>query len=147
MTPATHSQQRLPKAAARLGPGIVLVALVLFGLLSMHGIGTHGSQIGGAAEHGQALVAAHGVHDGALGTPTADLSDSNEGKDSPDSGHLAMFMACIVVLVVVARALTPPSTLTNWSARIGHPMPHSARAGCPTAYRAPSLHILCISRT
>lgn len=134
-------------AVRRLLPGALVVVAVVVGLVAMHPLGLHGAGGGHAfAMSPSAATAASGPaaesagHHG-TGAPSADPVQEH------DAGvQLGMAMACVIALLVTLLVLLPPRLLPG-SIRA----PVRAGPGVGTLLRvlprAPSLHVLCVSRT
>lgn len=151
--------------------GIVAVALIL-GLLGMHGLNLHGT----ASEHMTGSVAivavdatehAHSAHFdtslrdySASETSLRDYSVSETSlrnysasdttlrnhSASDDAQHMGMAMTCALVLLLFFVLAAPRGMLSRVSR--SHTASVSKISPPPLALsRAPSLHVLCISRT
>lgn len=151
---ATHSRRGLPGLLRCVLFGGLLVAAVIAGLLAMHALNLHGTPSAhapaaisvadsGEAHQGVAHHSTAGSHGSASGTahdPGGSCSDC--GGD----GHLGMAMACVLALLLVLLVLVPPRLLPGWMHTASRPL-LVERFVDRLLSRAPSLHVLCISRT
>lgn len=130
--------------------GGLLVTTVIVGLLAMHTLNLHGTSAAhvptvisapdsgtGKAHHGTAgeYEPEHGVADPA--TSCADCGTSN---------HLGMALACVLALLLVLLVILPPRLVPGWMRVVPRPL-LAWRYINKQLTRAPSLHVLCISRT
>lgn len=130
--------------------GGLLVAAILVGLLAMHTLNLHGTP----AAHAPAAISASasdavGAHHVAAGTPESSGTASDLGPACADCGggaHLGMAMACVLALLLVLLVLVPPRLLPGWMHTAPRPL-LTERFVDRLLSRAPSLHVLCISRT
>lgn len=126
------------------------MAAVIVGLLGMHTLNLHGTAAAEApaavsfadagAESGHHVSAAsHGSGDtsGALDTSCAGCSSDD---------HAGMAMMCVLALLLFLLILLPPRLLRGWTANL-LPRPVAEGSTAQPRPRAPSLHVLCISRT
>lgn len=147
-----YPSTRRHRVALRVLPGALIAVLVIFGLLAMHGIGLHGSAVchGSEGPRTDATSVVPGSDaTTALGVIAADASaPTTVGDEGPgDCGDLVMVMVCVFVLLLLVPLLRPPRQVTTWARRIlrlGLAIRVAFIAPLP---RAPSLHVLCISRT
>lgn len=147
-----YPSTRRHRVALRVLPGALIAVLVIFGLLAMHGIGLHGSAVCHGSEGPRTdttSVVPGSDAATALGVIAADASaPTTVGDEGPgDCGDLVMVMACVFVLLLLVPLLRPPRQVTTWVRRIlrlGLAIRVAFVAPLP---RAPSLHVLCISRT
>lgn len=148
MTPELlRPSSRLPRVAKGVLPGFLVAALLVFGLLAMHGIGLHGV----AGGHGTSVrigsaspdASEHSAHPPISGIASHQAPDAGPVHDA----HLGMAMVCafaLLLLVSIQRGwhLRTRSTwktsplVRTLSAVVGSVRP-----------RSPSLHALGISRT
>lgn len=130
--------------------GGLLAAAVVLGLLAMHTLNLHGT----AAAHAPAAISvsasdAVGAHHATAGAHESSGTASDVGGTCADCGggdHLGMAMACVLALLLVLLILVPPRLLPVWMHTAPRP-PLVARFIDRLLPRAPSLHVLCISRT
>lgn len=130
--------------------GVLLVAAVITGLLAMHTLNLHGtaaadapgaiSMSAGSAESGHHAAPASSASHGSSGTP--DISCAGCSSDD----HTGMATMCVLALLLLLLLLLPPRLRRGWVATL---LPHPALEGgfARVIPRAPSLHVLCISRT
>ncbi|BDZ59304.1 MULTISPECIES: DUF6153 family protein [Micrococcales] len=150
VTAARRSRKGLQGFLRRVVLGGLLVAAVVIGLLAMHTLNLHGT----AAAHAPAVISvstsdAVGAHHGAAGTHESGGTASDLGGTCADCGagtHLGMAMACVLALLLVLLILVPPRLLPGWMHTAPRPL-LVARSIDRLLPRAPSLHVLCISRT
>ena len=134
--------------------GGLLVAAVLTGLLAMHTLNLHGTPAAHAAtaavsvtDSGEARQgAAH--HDTASAHATSGTTHDPGGSctDCGSDGHLGMAMACVLALLLALLVLVLPRILPGWPRTAPRSLP-IARFFDRGLSRAPSLQVLCISRT
>ena len=153
---ATHSRRGLPGLLRCVLFGGLLVAAVIAGLLAMHTLNLHGTPSAHApaalsvtvADSGEAHQGvAHHSSAGSYGLTSGTAHDP--GGSCADCGggtHLGMAMACVLALLLVLLALVPPRLLPGWMHTAPRPL-LVERFIDRLLSRAPSLHILCISRT
>ncbi|MBE7954636.1 hypothetical protein ILP86_09930 [Microbacterium sp. R1] len=130
--------------------GGLLVAAIVLGLLAMHTLNLHGTP----AAHAPATISvaasdAVGAHHSAAGAHESGGTASDLGGTCADCGgsdHLGMAMACVLALLLVLLILAPPQLLPGWMHTAPRPL-LVARFIDQLRSRAPSLHVLCISRT
>jgi hypothetical protein len=134
--------------------GALLVAAVIAGLLAMHTLNLHGTPAAhtpavsvSAADSG----AAHqgGTHEGAARTHVTSGSVHDPGGSCAgcgSDGHLNTAMACVLALLVALLLLVPPRMLHGWLHVPSRPVSVIRLIG-GVRPEAPSLHVLCISRT
>ena len=129
---------------------ILLVAAVIVGLLAMHTLNLHGTAaadspasmtMSAAAAPGTAHHDTAGAHDS--GAPADDRSMSCAGCAGDD--HLGMATLCVLALLLILLLVIPPHALRGWASATLRP--HLIETLTARAPRAPSLHVLCISRT
>ncbi|QUY62964.1 Hypotetical protein [Gulosibacter molinativorax] len=151
----TRVLRHLPAAS------IVAVAIVL-GLLAMHGLNLHGT----ASEHaasGTAIVGAdaaesgHSAHfdtslrsysvgDTSSGASALPVTQGGHHDGSGGPHHASILMTCALVLLLFFVLAAPRGML----GRVLHPFPALFSGTSPASRvlsRAPSLQVLCISRT
>lgn len=130
--------------------GVLLVAAVIVGLLAMHTLNLHGTASADApaamsiSAPGSADAPHHAVEGGTPGDTQGDRTLSCVGCGTDD--HSGMAMMCVLALLLVLLLLIPPRVLragTGTVLRTALPEIIVARL----LSRAPSLHVLCISRT
>ncbi|MFK3678895.1 DUF6153 family protein [Microbacterium sp. NPDC090218] len=150
-----------PVAATRFGrgsssafrgvlAGALLVAAVILGLLGMHTLNLHGTAAADApaavamsvadpasAHHGTAQA-----HTSGDSTGTAEMSCAGCGTDD----HSGMAMMCVLALLLALGLLIAPGVLRGWTGILRRSPLIETLAARPLP-RAPSLHVLCISRT
>ena len=134
----------------RIMLGGLLVAAVVTGLLAMHTLNLHGTP----AAHAPATISvaasdAVGAHHSAAGAHESGGTASDLGGTCADCGsgdHLGMAMACVLALLLILLILVPPRLLRGWTRTLPRPS-LVARFTDRMLSRAPSLHVLCISRT
>ena len=137
--------QRLRPGPRGLGHSVLLLiavtAAIIVGLLAMHSLNSH------TETAAQATAAMH-EH----GTITPDVADHGTAQPTTDSecadcgGHAGVLvMACVLALLIVALLLFLPRVGITWGAALRAGPTQIARATHPP--RAPSLLVLCISRT
>ena len=152
VTAATRSRKGIQGFLRRVMLGGLLVAAVALGLLAMHTLNLHGT----TAAHAPAAISvsvstsdAEGAHHDALGAHESSGTASDPGGTCTDCGggtHLGMAMACVLALLLVLLILVPPRLLPGWMHIALRPL-LVARFIDRLLPRAPSLHVLCISRT
>ena len=126
--------------------GGLLVAAVIVGLLAMHTLNLHGTPAAHAPAIMVSATGTEGAHHSAGGVHESGGSAGDLGSACTDCGsgdHLGMAMACVLALLLI---LVPPRLLRGWT----RTLPRSslvARFTDRMLSRAPSLHVLCISRT
>ena len=156
-SPAINWRLRSPQPPRHLVRGVLAALAVAFGLLAMHGFGTHGLGHGSHADPPlptAPLAFAEpgvGAHHGPQ-TPAAESSDArspaaaSQSAGQPILGELAMVAACVVVLLLMTpwglpqvrlMASRPRRVVRGWISSTS-----TRPDGAP-----PSLHTLCISRT
>ncbi|MBO0981182.1 DUF6153 family protein [Microbacterium sp. SD291] len=127
------------RAVRRLVLLVVLTAPLILGLLGMHALSGH------LSGHG---VPGHGVehHDAAAVTMTIAEPLAAAADESVAAAPDAAGMACVLALLGGILLLLVPG---RWRMRMPSPRADAARiaAAALPAPRAPSLHVLCISRT
>lgn len=161
--PVTRSRRGLQGSFRRVLLGGLLVVGIIVGLVTMHTLNLHGTPAAQApaaitftldstqlthvsvsapdtgATHRGAAVGQH---------LSADTASDYEGAcaDCGAGDHLAMAMVCVLALLLVLLVLVPPRLLPGWM----HIPPRAdpqVRLPERVLLRAPSLHVLCISRT
>ncbi|WP_298888829.1 DUF6153 family protein [uncultured Serinicoccus sp.] len=155
-----------PVAATRSGRGPflsrcallggLLVAAILVGLLAMHALNLHGTPAAHAAAPLSVTVADSGethqgmAHHGSAGSYglTGGTADDPGGScaDCGGGAHPGMAMTCVLALLFVLFVLVPPRLLPGWMHAAFRPL-LVERFIDRLLPRAPSLHVLCISRT
>lgn len=150
-----------PVAATRFGrspssifrgvlSGVLLVAAVIIGLLGMHTLNLHGTA---AADTPAAMtmtaVESSSAHHGTAqahptGSPAGAADMSCAGCSSDD--HTGAAMMCMLALLLVLVLLIAPGVLRSWSGTLFR-SPLIEILTARVLPRAPSLHVLCISRT
>ncbi|MCK8477836.1 DUF6153 family protein [Microbacterium aurugineum] len=130
--------------------GVLLVAAIIIGLLGMHTLNLHGTAAADApAAAAISVDHAATVHHGVMqassaGSPTdtTQMSCAECGTDD----HVGIAMICVLGLLLALVLLLAPSLLRGWLPSLlqSRILP-SFRA--QALRRAPSLHVLCISRT
>ncbi|MBP2437266.1 DUF6153 family protein [Microbacterium amylolyticum] len=148
--PATASETGLRRLSRRLLLGGVLAAAVILGVLAMHTLNLHGTP----AAHASGAVSiqalsADGTHHGASATHDSHgTSEETHGACTHcvSGEHLSMAMACLLALLLGLLFVVPPRLLPG---RRHTPIWPALRIGAVPRLlsRAPSLHVLCISRT
>lgn len=134
-----------PRAGVlRLLPGLLLL---IVGLLGMHVLGLHGTPVAHAAPCAVAAgVVPHesASHDAVAG---ADLGHAAGGHSQDGAaGHLHVAMTCVFLLLLAMSGLVPPRIRRSWIPRTLRAVA-AIRPGATAVPCAPSLHVLCISRT
>ncbi|MGC5617693.1 DUF6153 family protein [Georgenia sp. Z1491] len=149
--PATRSERAPRGIFRRLLWGGLLVAGIIVGLVAMHTLNLHGTPTAQApAAISVSAPEAGEAHHAAVGQQTSsDTAKNHEGAcaDCGASDHLEMAMACVLALLLALLVLMPPRLLPGWmhsNPRSDHPQ---VRLTVRVPLRAPSLHVLCISRT
>ncbi|MCT1767344.1 DUF6153 family protein [Brevibacterium casei] len=153
---ATHSRRGLRGLLRCVLFGGLLVAAVIAGLLAMHTLNLHGTPSAHAPAALSVTVADSGeAHQGVAHHSSAGFDGLTSGTAHDPGGscadcgggtHLGMAMACVFALLLVLLALVPPRLLPGWM-HIA-PLPLLVERFIDRLLsRAPSLHILCISRT
>lgn len=124
--------------------GATIVIGVLLGLVSMHTFGLHGT----SAQTSATVAVDAGDH-----RAMADASAHNSTQTSDSvgcvgcgDGHVGLALMCVFVLLAVALFLLLPRLLQSWDCAPTRAGP-SFRPIFRILSRAPSLHVLCISRT
>ncbi|MFJ6531114.1 hypothetical protein [Microbacterium sp. NPDC091662] len=139
--------------------GVLLVAAVILGLLGMHTLNLHGTAAADApaaatsaamtvsepvsAHHGTAQESAPAqAHPSGSPSGTNAMSCVGCGTDA----HSGMAMMCVLALLLALVLLIAPGVLRGWTAMLlcSPLLEVLAARALP---RAPSLHVLCISRT
>lgn len=147
---ATQPRKGLQGLFRRVLLGGLLVAAVVIGLLAMHTLNLHGTP----AAHAPAAISASATgadeaHHLAAGMHESGGTASDLGPACTDCGgsdHLGMALACVLALLLVLLVLVPPRLLPGWMHIAPRPL-LVARSIDRMLSRAPSLHVLCISRT
>ncbi len=127
---------------------VLLVTAVIVGLLAMHTLNLHGTAAADAPAAMSMSASAHesdhvGTAMSAHGGAAGEDSTSCAGCGTDD--HAGMAMMCVLALLLVLLLVVPPSALRGWTrAALLTPLAETFTARLP---RAPSLHVLCISRT
>jgi len=146
---ATRSGKGLQGFFRRVLLGGLLVAAVIVGLLAMHTLNLHGTPVA----HAPAVISvtatdADHTHHGAVSSheSSATADDPRGCADCGTGAHLGMAMACVLALLLALLVLVPPRLLPGWLSSRPRPalvvrVVDRMRSG------APSLHVLCISRT
>lgn len=152
----TRSRRGLPGLLRCVLFGGLLVAAVIAGLLAMHTLNLHGTPSAhapaaisgtvadssethqGVAHHSSA--GSHGFTSGTAHDPGDSCADCGGGT------HLGMAMACVLALLLALLVLVPPRMLPGWMHTAPRPLVVE-RFIDRLLSRAPSLHVLCISRT
>ena len=122
--------------------GGLLVAAVIVGLLAMHTLNLHGT----SAAHAPAITVSATGTEGAHHSAGGVHESGGLAGDLGSGDHLGMAMACVLALLLILLILVPPRLLRGWM----RALPRSslvARFIDRMLSRAPSLHVLCISRT
>lgn len=154
---ATRSWRGLPGFLRFVLFGGLLVAAIIPGLLAMHTLNLHGTPSAHAPAALSATVADSGephqgvAHHSSAGSPGLTTSGTahDRGGSCVDCGgddHLGMAMTCVLALLLALLVLVPPRLLPEWM----HTAPRRflvKRFIDRLLSRAPSLHLLCISRT
>lgn len=148
---ATRTRRGRPGLLRFVLLGGLVVAAVIAGLLAMHTLNLHGTP---AAQAPAAAVSVAEVHQGVADHSTAGSHGSSGTAHDPggsctdcgSDGHLSMAMACVLALLLVLLVLVPPRMLPGWM-HLRHRPVLAARYIDRILPRAPSLHVLCISRT
>ena len=131
---------------------LLLVTAVIVGLLAMHTLNLHGTAAADApAAMSMSMSMSTSAHEsGHVGTDMAALGGvaGDDGTSCAGCGgdeHAGMAMMCVLALLLVLLLVVPPSASRGWMrVALLTPLtdPLTARLPC-----APSLHVLCISRT
>ncbi|WP_226532969.1 DUF6153 family protein [Microbacterium paraoxydans] len=147
---ATWSGRSSSSVFRGLLSAVLLVAALIVGLLGMHTLNLHGT----AAADSPAAVATSAdesasAHHGAVeahpsGTPTGSAETSCAGCGTDD--HSGMAMMCVLALLLALVLLFAPGVLRGWTQPLLR-SPLLAFSRARVLPRAPSLHVLCISRT
>lgn len=145
---ATRSEKDLQSFVRYVLVGGVLVAAVIVGLLAMHTLNLHGT----TSAHAPAAISisvTDSAHHSASGMHESGGSASDLGPACTDcgtNGHLGMAMACVLALLLILIVLVPPRLLPRWMHAVSRSVLR-IDAAPRVMSRAPSLHVLCISRT
>lgn len=147
---ATRSGRSSSSILRGLLSGVLLVAAVIVGLLGMHTLNLHGT----AAADTPAAVAmsaaeSSSAHHGTAqahpaGSPASAAEMSCAGRSTDD--HAGMAMMCVLALLLVLVLLIAPGVLRGWPVPLFR-SPLTEILTSRVLPRAPSLHVLCISRT
>lgn len=141
---------------------VLLVTAIIVGLLGMHTLNLHGTpaadapaaaamsvgDTGAAASHHTAVPAGAASHTAAQAHPsggptdTGDMSCAGCGTDE----HAGMAMMCVLALLLALVLVFAPGVLRAWAASAFR-SPLTGALTSRALPRAPSLHVLCISRT
>ncbi len=144
---AARSGSGLRGASRYLLLGGLLAGAVIVGLVTMHTVSLHGTPAAHAAAAAAARVSS-----------TVSSTEPGAGDHEPAGhagaacvgcgadGSLDMAMVCTLALLLVLVVLVPPRLLSRWTHTPPRRTPF-ARLLARTLARAPSLHLLCISRT
>lgn len=130
--------------------GVLLVTALIVGLVGMHTLNLHGTAAADAPTAvmmtaGESASTHHGTAQGHLsGNPTGAAEMSCAGCSSDD--HAGAAMMCVLALLLVLVLLIAPGMLRNRSG-ILFQSPLIETLTARFLPRAPSLHVLCISRT
>jgi len=148
--PVTRSGRGFQGIFRRVLLGGLIAFGIIVGLVTMHTLNLHGTPAAqapaaisvSAPDTGEADHGAGGQH------VSGDTVKEHEGTcaDCGAGYHLGMAMACVLALLLVLLVLTPPRLLLGWM----HIQPRAypqVRLTDRVLLRAPSLHVLCISRT
>lgn len=124
--------------------GATIVIGVLLGLVSMHTFGLHGT----AAQTSATVAVDTGDH---RAMANANAHDSTQTSDSGGcvgcgDGHVGLALMCVFVLLAIALFFLLPRLPRSWDCASTRAGP-SFRPIFRILSRAPSLHVLCISRT
>lgn len=129
---------------------VLLVTAVIVGLLAMHTLNLHGTAAADSpASMTMSAAAAPGtVHHDATsakgsGSPAGDRGTSCAGCTTDD--HAGMATMCVLALLLILLLVIPPQVLRAWASATLRP--HLTEVLTTRIPRAPSLHVLCISRT
>lgn len=149
--PATRSRRDPQGVFRRVLLGGLIVVGIIVGLVAMHTLNLHGTPAAQAsATVSLSAPGTAGTHHGvAVGQHvSADTANDFEGActDCGAGDHLAMAMACVLALLLVLLVLAPPRLLRGWRLMPPRADPR-VRLSDGVLFRAPSLHVLCISRT
>ncbi|WBL19890.1 MULTISPECIES: DUF6153 family protein [Citricoccus] len=153
---ATRSRRGLPDFLRFVLFGGLLVVAIIPGLLAMHTLNLHGTPSAHAPAAMSVTVADssephQGVaHHGSTGSPGLTSGTAHDrGGSCADCGggdHLGMAMACVLALLLALLVLVPPRLLPEWMHTA--PRPFLVKRFIDRLLsRAPSLQVLCISRT
>ncbi len=154
----------VPDTALRFGSGAsallryavfvgALVATIIAGLLAMHTLNLHGTPVAHAGVSVVVIESGHADH-GAAQSGVEGTSPSREAAhgatrslaDDVGGGHLGLAMACVLVLLLLVLLFAPRRPLLG-SARTSFPLTPIVGSFGGVLSRAPSLHVLCVSRT
>lgn len=130
--------------------GGLLVTTVIVGLLAMHTLNLHGT----SAAHAPTVISTSDsgtgeAHHGAAGDhePEHGVADpATSCADCGTSNHPGMALVCVLALLLVLLKILPPRRLAGWMCVEPRPL-LVWRYVKKQLTRAPSLHVLCISRT
>lgn len=131
--------------------GMMLVTAVIIGLLAMHTLNLHGTaaadapatmSMSAAVDQPTAPHSTAEMH--AQGSPTSSSDTSCAGCATDD--HAGMAMMCVLALLLALLLLVPPRVLHGWTRSLLRPSLDEDLTA-QVRPRAPSLHVLCISRT
>lgn len=149
--PVTRSGRGFQGIFRRVLLGGLLAVGIIVGLVTMHTLNLHGTPAAQApaAISVSAPDSGETHHGAAVGQHVSgDTAKDHEGRcaDCGAGDHLGMAMACVLALLLVLLVLMPPRLLPGWM----HIQPRAdpqVRLTDRVLLRAPSLHVLCISRT
>lgn len=152
MAPVTATRSGRSSSSILRGvlSGVLLVAAVIVGLLGMHTLNLHGTA---AADTPAAVMTtdteSSSAHHGTAqahptGSPAGAADMSCAGCSTDD--HAGMAMMCVLALLLVLALLIAPGVLRSWSGTLLR-SPLIEILTARFLPRAPSLHVLCISRT
>lgn len=134
--------------------GGLLVAALITGLLAMHTLNLHGTAAAHAPAVSVSVANADVVHHGDARHSAADTHLAGSAGHDPaasctdcgSDGDLGTAMACVLALLLALLILVPPRMLPGWLRMRPRPVVGTRSIGGVLS-RAPSLHVLCISRT
>ncbi|PKQ35402.1 MAG: hypothetical protein CVT61_06260 [Actinobacteria bacterium HGW-Actinobacteria-11] len=138
--------------------GVLLVAAIIVGLIGMHTLNLHGTAAADAPAaaaisggHPASISGEHpaSVQHGIMQAPPAGSPTDTTQMSCPACGtddHVSMAMMCVLGLLLALVLLLVPSLIRGWlQPLLQSRFLRSFRA--QALPRAPSLHVLCISRT
>ncbi|MCC2592501.1 DUF6153 family protein [Tessaracoccus sp. OS52] len=122
------------------------VIAVILGLLTMHTLNLHGtpaargpSMLTISTTQGTPLGAGAAEQHHQAGPAVASCADCGTPGD-----HLGIAIACVLALVILLLVVPPPVLLPAWMSGAGRASPLAVVTRLLN--RAPSLHVLCVSR-
>lgn len=129
-----------------------LIAALIVGLLAMHTLNLHGAAAAHVPTSASSVEATGAVHDhDSAAHPAAQSASAGHVAAAAICGECAtggsgLAVACALILLFAGMLLLAPRTRGSWW-RPAPIAPPSRNPRSPVRSRAPSLEMLCISRT